>query len=601
MSSDTFIGDSDPSDAARGTAASAPTVVFIKHPRVEEFDDVKLRIWNSLGGYVVGMALAPNYNASPLSVAPNLHRAFDTSAAFGNPSSALLESGGSAALMPRGYAVKVDGAMPIDSEERVYHALGAWNTGLGTSMYEIDVLPDHFRGGDNAALKAANLAAREEQPHLISPAHRISVGRTTSALSGDKYALFVTANDVPAAGRITRYVAARAASEQPLELETLLTSPEYKDVQHRSQEARDLIARTYAAAHKIKLADDGRAVHTTMAYSASRASDAAHGAHDSLDIHDARESRYYVLYNDAVDASQASDGRVLLHHGIMGGHTLLSNKADGVGGAWRQPHALSIMPTSSAEAHEEHTRAKALHTNQSEQTKQAFAARITWHSDLGDQFVHSAARETYYAMTDPYTARWLTVLSPSEGYATVPLEQQHYSVIAGQLPNISTLYMSTEELGRLARKKATPQNIPVALDNPVVARIPALYDQVIRAAGHSAKLHAIFRDVYEQDAPPGSFGRLYEPSALDTPVSADLFADAEQFGLSRRTGFPVKTLPNAGTAAVQMMSPDEIDALRAQIPPEQLHAPRTQTVININKDLLKLITAMPARGGGGVQ
>lgn len=594
-------------------------VLFVKHPRVGEFEDLKTSIYNSMSPYIVAMRWGPNFNATPIATPLDLQRAFDTGSAFGRSSPML--SGASGATIgatlqpvPRGLAVKVDSAMPVDSEERVFYALGGHNAGLGTSMYWVESVPEVLRSGDEDAIKKANADARDQLPHLMSPSQKIALGRTSVAFGGDKYALFVTANDVPAAGRLVRYTAARAASKAPWLLEQLLESPEYSDLQLRSQAVRDAFAQQYADAHNLKLASTGGALcpaHTTMAYSASLARDAAHGVHDSLPIHETRESRFYVLYHDASDASQASDGNVLLHHGIMGGHTMLSHKRAGGGsgtsgggssaGPWFRPHMMSLMPTHSIEAYEGHTLAKALHTNRDDSTKKAFKSRVVWHSELGDRFIHSASHEVYYAMTDPHTAEWLTKLSPTDGRAPLPLEQEHYTLIAGQLNNISTVHMSIDELAQLARKKATPQSIPVSFDHPVVARIPALYSQVLRTAAYPVSPASIFRNIEERKKTPGSFARLYEHSALDTPPNNPaLFADAEQYHVSQYNATPLTTVRNAGTAALQMMTPQEIDAIRAQVQ-QNAKAPANQTnetIIYLDKELLRLLTVPPPVSNG---
>ena len=583
-------------------------VMYIPCERVNELAPVWQRLEKETSPYLVGLMLTPNFNASLLNATPGLQNAFDTSAPFRNRAigtgrGPYLSAADQKLLMPRGYAIKLDGSMPIDSEARVYHTLGGWNAGLGTSMYAVKSLPDKFQGAsDERVMAECTESARDDQPHLISPSHRISLARTADPFKGTSYVLFVTANDVPAARRLVQYTATRAASNEPLNVETLLTSTEYSDLLDRSQLTRDRMARQFAKAHGLEL--EPEAIHTSLTHSASQANNLAHGAHGSLPIHVSRESRYYVIYNDAIDASQAHDGQVLVSHGMMGGFTMLKNAAaeqEGVAGSvkvnkslsWNQPNALSAMPSNSVEVHEKETRARAMHVNQSDRTRQAFESRVTWHSDIGTKFTHSASREAFNAMNDPFTTKWLDKLAPSHVYDTLPLTQQQYTFVIGQLPNISTLYTSESELARLARHESTPKNIPLALDHPIVARVPALYDQVIRSAGYPTTLDSIFKNVYEQESPEGSFGRLYEASALDSPpVDSSLYSDSERFGLSQSTGVPLSAAARFGdTAAARMMSPDDIDALRAQITNRAQRTQRhTRTVINMDKKLLELIT-----------
>lgn len=585
---------------------------FIKHRRIDELESVWRRVGNEMSPYLVEAMLTPNFNSGPLSAAPSLQRAFDTGPAFRQREllagrNAFRTTFEQQLSMPRGYALKVDGAMPIDSEARVYHALGSWNAGLGTSMYIVKALPASWQSGnDQQVIASCNQDARDSLPHLISPSHRIALTRTSDPLKGTGYALFVTANDVPAARRLVTYTGTRAASADPMTLENLLTSREYEDVLVRSQLVRDHMAQQYAKAYGVELDNEGVAVHTTLTHSASPANNLAHGAHASLPIHTGRESRYYVLYNDAVDTSRVHDGQVLLNHGIMGGFTMLKNGGDlseqkiQKSQAWVQPHALSAMPSSSVEAHETETRARAMHTEESARTREAFAARVVWHSDIGFKFPHSAARETYNAMTDPFTATWLNKLAPAQQHSAdgvVPLAQQSYTLVVGQLPNISTLYATEDELARLSRHSGTPKNVPIALDHPIVSRVPALFDQVIRSAGYAGSLDSIFRNIYEQETPPGSFGRLYESSALDEPEFDDtLYADAEDFGLSTCTGVPLSAAAHFGdTAAARMMSSEDIDTLRGQATRDgRSLSPvgRAQTVINMDTGLLRLITAL---------
>jgi len=566
-------------------------LVCMKHPRVEQHDDAVQHMLRSLAPHVVHAALAPNFDAASLSAAPTLQRAFDTSAAF------KAHSGAPAAAerVPSGFALKIDGAMAIDSAERVQHVLGGWNQGLGTAVYRVAAMPTELSGAaanDDAAVRRMNEAAADALPQLISPAHRVALMRTSSALEDDHYALFVTANDVPAARRLVQYTAARAASDRPLTLGTLAESAEYEHVLQSSAAVRDMLARQYASATGMQLVEQsgsGALVpeRTTLTHYVARANDLAHGAHDSLaGAHTGHESEFYVVYNSASDASQAARGAVVAH-GALGGATLLSNAdpAASADGGWQQPNFLSLLPAHSGARHATHTRHTALHASANERARAAADARLAFHSDLGAGVPHPNADEPHYSMQDPYTTKWLDYLSPSIGDDAIPLDQAHYTFVAGQLPNISTLYASPAMLGRVARHSAAPQNVPVALDNDLVSRIVPLYDAVVKPSKYSASLAEIFRNTYEQERTPGGFALLASESALsanaDYTPDASLYADAEEYGLSRASGAYVGTSAAARNSA--------IDELRVRLAPHSTDFD-SQTVLMLDRDLIQLLT-----------
>ncbi len=565
----------------------------VAHPRHKEFGAELERMLHAFQPMVVHASAAPNFTATPLVAAPDLQRAFDIESHFAAAASGTQQQ--EQHLVPSGYSLKIDGALPIDSRERVEYLLPRWNIGLGISAYNIEELPDVLKGASNDdAIALLTQKARESMPHLISPSHSVVVGRTQSTFGGDSYVLFVTANDVAAARRLYHYVAARAASKTPLTLEELANSNEYASVLQQSQVARNEIARQYAAAHDIRLQQPIKAFHTTLTHVITPAVDSAHGAHKSLPIYRTRASRFYIVRNDTADASHALDGMVAVHHGIMGGVTLLVNPA---GGPWHQAPFLSALPSSSVQAHSEHTRATALHAEDSIEYRRTLAARVVWHSDLGDKLAHTGTLPRYYSMADPYTTRWLHQLGP---YGTAPLTQKHYSFVIGQLPNISTLHATHDELARLARYSGTPANLPVALDNPIVSRIVALYDPVISVSDYAKKnavtLDAIFRNVFDIDAPPGSFGLLYTHSTFDTaPDNPALYADAAQYGLVRETGCQARSGTNAARTWLPVTD-DELVILIAQAtgssePPKH----RQRSAINLHKEIIRLITIAPPK------
>jgi len=591
---------SDSSDSESGRDDASVPIVQFDHPKVREHEYEVQSMLQALAPHVVHAAIAPNFDAAPLAAAPTLQQAFDVSAPFearargaGAKSAALASD----KLVPSGYALKLDGAMPIDSAERLQHTLAAWNQGLGTSVYRLEELPPALQSAarnDDSAVQRMHEAALDDLPPLISPTHRIALQSASNVLDGDHYSLFVTANDVPAARRLTQYTAARAASDSPLTLGMLADSAEYEQVLQSSAAVRDMLAQRYADAIGAKLVRSkasGALVpeHTTLTHYIARANDLSHGAHESLPsaAQANRESDYYVIYNNASDASAATRGAIITH-GVLGGATLVSNAdpSASADGGWHQPNFLSLLPATSGAYTENHTRQTALHASANERTQSAARARIAFHSDLGPKVPHPDADDPHNSMNDPYTTKWLEHLSPSAGDDAIPLDQTHYSVVSAQLPNISTLYASPSMLARIARHPAAPQNLPIALNNPVVGRIAPLYDTVIKSQEYPVTLDHIFRNTYEQEAQPGSFATLSSESALvGTPnYEADetLYADAEQYGLSKRTGAFI------GTSAHKTQA-NNIDALRVKLAPDSTDFD-AQTVLMVDRDLLRLIT-----------
>jgi hypothetical protein len=329
----------------------------------------------------------------------------------------------------------------------------------------------------------------------------------------------------------------------------------------------------------------------------------AHGVHKSLQIHRTRESRFFVVQNNVADASRASDGMIVLSKGVMAGHTILTNPT---GAAWHQPHFLSVVPSNSVESHIEHTRAKALHIEDSPEFKHTFAARVAWHSDIGDKIAHTDAQKTYYSMSDPFTQRWMQQLGP---YSSALVDQKDYSMVTAQLPNISTLYADESDLAELARASSTPLNIPVALDNPIVARIPYLYDSVISVSAYGQRtgitLDAIFRNVFEVEKPRGSFGRLYNNSALDAEEDDALFGDDNSED-TRIVPAGANTNPTRMEIPDSILNKSEPDYARppvSYIVQNRLimqntglnanKAPKQFNAINLSKELLRVITLDP--------
>lgn len=501
---------------------SAPVdVVSFDHPRVTQGKEVIDAMVDSLAPYVVVAAISPNFHAGATAASPTLQRAFDV----GKLNLTLPLNGKNGVhpptktLMPNGYALKIDGTMRIDSKARLDHVFGGWNQTLGTSVYPVQSMPDNLRKADDAQFAKINADIKDKLAKIISPTHRVTLEHTSHSLDGDKYALFVTANDVPAARQLYQHTAARAASGDALTLEALANSDEYAKLHERSQCARDTLAKNYADALGVNLAADANtgAVQpslTSLHYTITQSNSLAHGNHkSSVPQSAAREPRFFVVYNDASPAHDSNGAGVVVSHGIMGGHTVL-NTAEGQ--AWQQPKFLSLIPATSGLKFDGHMQAAAQHRTQTERSQCGFRSRVVWHSDLGDEFPHAHADETYYSMHDPYTLRWLERLSSPHGG---PLTQLVYGTLAGQLPSVTTLYAAPEELLQMSQLEETPANVAVALDNVVVSRITVRWDTLIRPSGYKLDLASVFANVYE-DSDDNGFRMLSHPTMCTNPAHA---------------------------------------------------------------------------------
>ena len=525
---------------------SQANCIGFAHPRVENNTDGTERMQQALAPYLVHAALAPNYDVQRESASEILHRAFDTSGQFADAGSEAEAVDRADRPVPRGFALKVDGSMPIDSSDRLRHTLAKWDQGLGTSMYAVHSVPEDLARGANDA-KIAQLNAGAELPDIISPSHRVVLARAPSAFDNDEYALFVTANDVAAARQLYQYAAARAVSDSPLTVASLANSKEYELLQERSQCARDTLAQKYADALGIELQtgnydddndDDGlRAVQTSKHYTIVPANQIAHGsAKSTVPQSGTREPEHFVIYNAAtpVFSAASADQGVLLSHGVMGGVTRLTNTGEN---GWHQPHFLSLMPQSTAAAFDDHTQLSATHRKESERAQQAFESRVAWRSDY-DNLLHVNADERHDSLDDPYSQRWLDRLSPSSGK---PLRQQRFTMVTAQLPSISTIYASPAQLGMLARLAGNPANIAVALDNEIVPRITTMWDSTVRPNKYPMDLRQVFANAYNEDGRDG-FGALSRQSTCRNTQHShavnprDLYADAQQYNVSQTTG-----------------------------------------------------------------
>lgn len=564
--------------------SQAPGLLSTDHPRAKRNSGVIETMVQSLAPEIVHAAIAPNFSAEPPSASPTLHRAFDIDPQFADAgrSDVVDTTGG---LLLSGYALKIDGSLPIDSKARVQHILGVWNQGLGTSMYTVTALPAELKNATDEQLTVLNTGARERLPPLISPAHRISLERSPTTFDNDQYVLFVTANDVPAALRMYQYVAARAASkDDPITLETLAASPEYAMLLERSQCARDTLARRYADALGLKLHE--APTLTSMHHVILPSNALAHGTHASpVPPSAARESRFFVVYNNASPASEAHGG-VIVQHGIMGGHTVL-HTADFE--PWHQPGFLSLMPATSGEVYPGHTELEAVHRAQNERTKSAFSARVTWLSDLGPTFMHSAADEAYYSMLDPYSQRWLERLSPPHANS---LQQRSYNLVTGQLPSVTTVYAPTELLAALARQEHAPTNILVALDHDIVCRMVRLWDAVVRPRQYPAELAQVMENAYELENTGEGFSALSRPSQCGNPAhvhSADVpqhYTDATKFYIEPGSGMYDR--------GARRLDQNDIDFLRRALAPDGARDFQSRTVLTLDRTLIQMLTLDPS-------
>lgn len=570
------------------------------HPRTTQHANTINEMVASMQPYVVAASIAPNFNVSKPSASPTLHKAFDVDGAFDAASGLGTER---ELPVPTGYALKLDGSMPIDSKERLSHVFGAWNQGLGTSMYKVKgVLPATLKSASDADVARLNQSIKAKLPMMISPTHRVMIARTNNAFDDDEYALFVTANDVPAARKLYLYTAARAATAKPLTVETLQTSKEFAMLDERSQCARNTLAEGYASAAGVTINADAPDL-TTRHYTIVQSNTLAHGNHESpVPQYVAREPHFFVAYNNASPTHEAHGG-LIVSHGITDGYSVLESENNE---AWHQPKFLSLMPATSVEVTEGHTQIEALHRNdKTTRSKAAFASRVVWQSDLGDEFGHGSADEAFNSMQDPFSQRWLARLGPPHG---APLKQRHFNMIAGQLPSMTTLHATPEELAMLARIPKTPAQVAVALDNPIVGRIHAMWDTVIEPGGYKVEIDDVFKNKYKADDNSGfrmlqrstmclksSHAHAVEPAEfyIDAPnVSAGgvlpLWPSAKSNDAALRDGEPLDQLPPY---------PGTTD--RLGVAARRQGVEESRTVLNLDKELLRLITVPPTELGKG--
>lgn len=506
-------------------------------------------------------------------VGPNYARGDERLTRMSGTRGALERAFGAAAIKAdaeavSGFTMKADGSMSINSDERFAHVLGGYNAGLATSRYDVAQEPTHLQAEDEIA--AANRAARDSLPQLPLPSHQVSLERTQDDAGADHYALFVTAND-PAAARALRD-SVRAA---PPTLHDLAQSQQYKEMLAAAQCKRDAIAQQFARAHGVKLTS-ARPALTTPHYAIATENALAHGTHDSRAPQTgARTEDMYVVYNNTANTAHALKG-TLVSHGVLGGHTLLessSPKSDGLApGApptveWHQKELLSHAPIDSVAHHTVHSQVAARHRGASERDGEAFAKRVVWSSELGQQHQHPHANEAFNSLTDPYSAYWLDKLkAPGEP----PLRQTHYKLVTAQLPDVTTQHLSVDELATLARHDATPLNVPVTIDSELVGRITSKWNEV--------------RDQYD---------RVLQS---DAKASGATSAAARRDNRAKLDGIFRNAYENDETSEMQMLASGATslcaDSTHQHANSTKLAPP--STVINLDKRLIRLLTAEPA-------
>ena len=429
-----------------------------------------------------------------------------------------------------GYALQLDGDTKVDSPERLAVVLGGYRLGTGTDVFICSSVPDVLRGNDEPEIAKITGAAIRNLPHLMGDHHRIALQRLSGGREADQYALFVTANDMPAARTLVHYAAARAARKQPLTVAELVESPAYDHVHYSSAVVRQVLADKYARALGIELEDTASdhsapmtlpsAMHISPTHFARPNNPLAHGApKNNTTAYDACQSRFFVVYNNACDSSD-DDSVVVMTQGMLGGSTVVQHTE----GAWVQPKLLSAIPANSSIAYQGDTKRIAEHSGASRAAQTEFDSRVVWRTDTSPLLAHRHGNEQFYSLEDPRVRTWLTHHAPkgSDG-SEQPLESQRWTFIAGQLPDESTLDASVDSLAALARLKPTPTNVPILLSNALVARVHQLYDGTLRA--NDLSMHDIFRNTYDADMEVNAPATMMRPSALSIEHSGTSWGD----------------------------------------------------------------------------
>lgn len=457
----------------------------------------------------VVVAVAPNYVSqdNQLLAMPGAKNAL--TAAFGQEAIAADAAASS------GFALKVDGSLALNSEERIAHIIGGYNAGLATSRYDVEEEPAHLLTDEQIA--ASHEDARDRLPQLISPHHRNSHERTQDANGNNKWSIFVTANDLAAAKTLRQTLKKKIADKQPVTVHQLVSMPEYKKLADASQCKRDNIAKQYAEAYNVKLSS--ARPHTTEHYSITPENVLAHGSHASLAPQSsAKTEEMYIVHNNTANTDLALQG-VTISHGIIGGKTIVESSVPKKTPSastveWQQKDWLSHMPTDSGQFHTVHSQVAARHRNETDnngkndKSKEFFANRVVWTSDLGEAHLHPLADEKFNAINDPFSAKWLEKLNTP---GDPPLRQTSYKVVTAQLPDVSTQHLDAAQLGALARQEGTPANIPVNVESELVGRITKNWTKIrdpyskilakeakMTRRENKAKLENIFANAYDE-------------------------------------------------------------------------------------------------------
>lgn len=556
-------------------------VANFKHTTFERNGPAITELLTAMTPYVVAAAVAPNFHVETPRVQQTLARAFDVSKLLNNKACAAHH-----ATKLSGFAIALDGQMPLDSIERI-DIFGAWNFGLGTSVYQLEN-SESLGDKSDATLRQLNDRAKDSLAHLLTPNQRIAVARTLTQFDGERLMLFVTANDVVAARRLYRYLAARAGKNEALLLTTLASSDEYSALIEQSQCARDTLAVAYAKALGLKLAGTEKgpkAVLTSWHYAIVESNPLAHGRLTTkVPQPTGHTPKFYVVYNNATP-TYTNNGGVVVSHGIMGGFTVLHTDDDK---GWYQPQYLSLLPATTLARNEE-TKMLAQHRKSNERTEAAFDARIVWIGDLGDAFMHLKADEAFESMEDPFSMRWIEKLSPAGDAA---LQQQRYQTVTGQLSSTTTVYATLQELAQLARDPKTPLGVAVALDHPIVHRIIALWDAHIKPSGYKPELAEVFANQYTSDENDG-FRLLSRHTVCrnaDHAHSANagtLYKDASKY-LQPDFKAEKRSLIMMASATDY----NDVDHLRSLfVVNETVEADfQARTIVTLDKDLVRIVT-----------
>lgn len=465
------------------------------------------RIEKALQPHGVVIVASPNYMPYDAKMRAMPYLRNGLAMAFGDAAIAADEAS------PSGFVAKVDGSLRLNNEERLAMLLGGHKAGLGTSVYAVEG-PLVF---DTEEKIRATIKDNHDLPQLIAPWHAVSLERTQDENGNNLFAIFVTANDVAAARALGKWV---RSHQNGMELDDVVTSPQYAHMLRAAQCKRDVIAAQYAAALGLQL--KGKApTHTTMHFSIVAQQSLAHGMHQSfVPPTGAKPEEMYVVYNNAANTAGAYGG-VLLAHGTQEGHTLLESASPKHEGQlkntkeWHQSNFLSHMPADSVRFNEQ-SEVAARHRNGGDKaSREAFDSRVAWRSDLGDR-LHPLADDKYNAVTDRFTKAWLERFNPPE---EPPLHHTQFKTVTAQLPDMPTQYLSTPQLAELAVLEETPNSLPVDVESDLVASIPRKWNKIrepyqkvlddLNRGGAAAaararktravKLATIFDNAYEND------------------------------------------------------------------------------------------------------